>query len=501
MCEFCVTAHKRINALLEHQILSLTEVKKLGSKALVKPTFCVKHSDERLKLFCDTCQKTICRDCTIVDHREHKYNFVADVVERERKVVHAILEETKAKDSAVEEGLKAVQAMESCVEAKIAEVSKEVDVFYDQEVKALECMRTTLKHDITTQGQVKLKALGNQKEMLAFSLAQLLSSSDFAERALADGDDMELLSMKQQLIQRLSQLNASQFYCKPCNSDYLKLQMDKTVSDIGKMATLHYIPDTTKCMLSMVGGEEGISYPTFAGQPVDFMLVIKGGTAVTEPETGCMVRASVEREEQGKSHELPVHDNGDGSYLFSYRPENHGLYTLSVTVEGENVFDSPFIWKVKPKIKDTNELKIVLSDLRLNQGELSDQGKQCWKLKYLGSMPGKSQVEIGLNFTYRDGCGNRNDRYHWCCQDNDNTRHSFLRRVHSNQIASTITSLKNGDIFSVYLNWDSQKLVIYNHRSQQGEVFTNITRRQQIHPIISPCSIEPSGNGFTLDIE
>ena len=39
---------------------------------------------------------------------------------------------------------------------------------------------------ITLQGQVKLKALGSQKEQLSFLLTQLRSSADFAVKALAD---------------------------------------------------------------------------------------------------------------------------------------------------------------------------------------------------------------------------------------------------------------------------------------------------------------------------
>ena len=244
MCEYCVTAHKRINAFLGHQILSLAEVKNLGSKALAKPAFCTKHTDEVLKLYCDTCQKTICRDCTIVDHRDHKYNFVADVAERERKTVEAVLQETKAKDVTVEEGLKAVKATESRVEEKIAEVIKELDAFFDDQFKALMNMQATLRLEVKSQGQAKLKALSNQEEMLALSLAQLRNSTDFAEKALKDGNDLEILSIKQQLIQRLAQLNASQFHCKPCNSDYLKLKMNKRISDMGEMMTLVHAPDT-----------------------------------------------------------------------------------------------------------------------------------------------------------------------------------------------------------------------------------------------------------------
>ena len=258
MCEYCVTVHKRINTFHGHRILTLLEVKDLGSKALAKPAFCTKHADEVLKLYCDTCQKTICRDCTIVDHRDHRYNFVADVAERERKSVEAVLQETKAKDIAVEEGLKAVKDMESRVQFKIVEVSKDVDVFFDEQVKTLEEMRANLKLEVKTQGQAKLKALSNQEEMLALSLAQLRNSTDFAEKALKDGNDLEILSIKQQLIQRLAQLNASQFHCKPCSSDYLKLQMNKRISDIGEMMTLAHGPDTSKCVLSMAGGEEGV---------------------------------------------------------------------------------------------------------------------------------------------------------------------------------------------------------------------------------------------------
>ena len=182
-----------------------------------------------------------------------------------------------------------------------------MDVFYDEQVKALEYMQGNLKHEVTTQGQIKLKQLGSQKEELSFTLAQLRSSVDFMERALADGDDMELLSMKEQLVQRLIQLNTLQVQCKPCKTDYLKLRVEKTIWDIGKMATLHYIPtDRTKCVLSMEGGEEGVMYQTLARQSVDFVLVISDENAAKK----LLVCALVNHEgEANTQQELPVQDN------------------------------------------------------------------------------------------------------------------------------------------------------------------------------------------------
>ena len=171
MCEFCVTAHKRINTFKGHEILSLAEVQKLGSKALVKPSFCTKHAGESLKLFCETCQETICRDCTIVDHRDHQYNFEADVAERERKVVQSSLNQTKAKERAVVEGLKAVQTMKQRVQSKMSQVNKEVDAFFNEQAKELEYRRANVKHEVTTQGQVRVSQLEKQAEALSCFLA------------------------------------------------------------------------------------------------------------------------------------------------------------------------------------------------------------------------------------------------------------------------------------------------------------------------------------------
>ena len=499
MCEFCVTAHKRINATKGHKILTLDEVKRLGSKALVKPAFCRKHTGETLKLFCQTCQKTICRDCTIVDHRDHMYDFVADVAEREREVIQALLLETKAKDRFLEEGLKAVQTMESCVQAKITEVNKEVDVFFDEQVKTLEYMRGNLKHEVTTQGQIKLKQLGSQKEELSLTLAQLRSSVNFAEHALVDGDDIELLSMKEQVVKRLAHLNISQVQCKPCKTDYLKLRVEKTIWDIGKMATLDYIPtDPTKCVLSMVGGEEGVMYQTLAGQSVDFILVIRDEKAAKKVQ----VRALVNHEgaEATIQEDLLVQDNGDKSYIFSYCPETDGLCTLSVMVEGENAHGSPFTWKVKPKVHFLELLSFQASG---EEQYLAQTEKHCWKIKV--DFFGVRNYEIGVSclkqaeLEFNVNCDVEVKRSSWCYKFGKRGKGQFSRS--DNPRAAAINSLRHGDVFSVFLNFDTKKLVIYNARSKQTEVFRDAFEGDKVVPIISPYvqNIQNSVSGLSLD--
>lgn len=523
MCEFCVTAHKRINTFKGHQILSLEEVKAVGSQALVKPAFCEKHTGETLKLFCKTCQKTICRDCTIVDHREHKYDFIADVAEKERNAVRAVLQETKAKERAFAEGLKAVQMMKSRVQRKVSEVNKEVDSFFNEQIKALEYYRTNLKNEAMTQGQVRVKQLESQTEMLSLLLAQLKSSIEFTDRAISDGDDVKLLSMKKQLIQRLAQLNSSKYHLRPCKDDYLKLQVHQAIWDIGKMASLSYIPvSPQKCTVSVVGGEEGVMYQTITGQSVDFVLITKDENGKKVTGGGHQVRAEVvfnskspEKKQKGLHDILPVQDNGDGSYNFSYRRADVGFVTLTVEVEGKSALGSPFTWQVKyPEIilGDRNSERETKGLMKVQLGGWGMYAKQnasaltegmySWKLQLVSSRPpDRIGIEIGVRSGYdayegREGKWKEIVKWCWCYNSANQSSNRSDRQPPS------ITSVQHYDVFTVFLNLNTRKLIIYNIRSKQTELFTEV--KGEVFPVISPSDKDFCKSGtacLTLDVE
>lgn len=40
-----------------------------------RPVFCPVHKQEQLKLFCETCDRLTCRDCQLLEHKEHRYNY------------------------------------------------------------------------------------------------------------------------------------------------------------------------------------------------------------------------------------------------------------------------------------------------------------------------------------------------------------------------------------------------------------------------------------------
>ena len=474
MCDFCVTAHKRFLATRGHQILSMAEVQKLGSKALAKPSFCVKHTGEALKLFCETCQETICRDCTIVDHREHKYNFVADVAEGVRKDLHSSLSKAKDKEIAVSEGLETVEAMKKLVQSKVSEVNKEVDEFFDEQVKALEHQRSSLKREVMTEGKARVDKLEKQSHVLSYFLAQLKSSLKFTSHALDDSDDVQLLTMKKQLSRRLTQLNSAKIECKASQNEYFRLCVRQTIfRDVKELATVRFILNPQMFTVSIVGGDEGVMYRTLAGQTVSLVVTNKD----KEAERGeYHVAASVAKTGEDEQS-LPVLGNGDGSYTFSYCSKSEGSVTLSVTVDGQPVGGSPFQWEVYPVLPICDEPKTMPGLLReriLYEGETTHgncfkDGRYCWKVRVGDFASYRRRFEFGVT-TERNIYYNRGIQT-WSLSVEGS---GFQRVIRSDHRRGKEVSIKRDDVFTVFLNLEKETLSMYNNRSKTTEVFEGV---------------------------
>lgn len=50
---------------------SFVSVESVGTSGQ-RPVFCPIHKQEPLKLFCETCDTLTCRDCQLLEHKEHR---------------------------------------------------------------------------------------------------------------------------------------------------------------------------------------------------------------------------------------------------------------------------------------------------------------------------------------------------------------------------------------------------------------------------------------------
>lgn len=97
LCSQCVAAHRRTRLTKEHEVIALNDLQaqKEVQEKLHRPLLCAVHEREVLKYFCETCDEPVCRECLIIEHREHHYGYLKDVDKKHRSEVGVLVMNTK----------------------------------------------------------------------------------------------------------------------------------------------------------------------------------------------------------------------------------------------------------------------------------------------------------------------------------------------------------------------------------------------------------------------
>lgn len=206
LCQACWIMHKKLVLTQKHKTLSLSEIKDAGEKCLHKPHYCTEHVGEVLKLYCKTCSKTICGDCTYVDHREHKFVFIKDIQDELQVKLQNVLSELKQQEDGLCAALEKLCQLGVEQEADVNCCKKQISqkaAAMRQKIDAEEAMALKAADDILHSRRKKIKA---EEDSVSVTLAKVSSNVSFMRRLLKSGSDVEVASAAAQAIERSEQL-------------------------------------------------------------------------------------------------------------------------------------------------------------------------------------------------------------------------------------------------------------------------------------------------------
>ena len=349
LCEFCTQAHRRGRGTSSHGVVSIEEAKKMGPVAVTKPSLCNEHDGELLKLFCETCEEAICRDCTIVKHREHHYTFVKDAFAKNKKSVVEILSKTKGQAGSLKKAIDGISEMRRSVDLNADQTVQEVLNCFLKLSARLNARCEELIHDVEEIKKVKQKSLEIQQEELEAALGSVQSSVEFTEKALENGSEVEILNMRKQMSSRLEELNSLKWQLEPRVHDIFKFlaedQLLEKITNFGHVAS-HIRAYASMSTVTLGHGIEGLMYNTISGQPVEFIVAAKewDGRKREEGTDACEVEIRSQSGETAFSDYAK--DIGNGTYSFCFTPNElqPNEYQMSVKLNASHVKDSPCTW-------------------------------------------------------------------------------------------------------------------------------------------------------------
>ena len=480
LCKFCEDAHKRFRNTNSHKLMSIDEVKSAGTSAVVKPSMCREHEGESLKLFCESCDKLICTDCTIVEHHDHKFVFAKDAYAKQVGPLSDLLESTKTKVSILKNAIESVVEVNTYVHISAEKAEKLVNDTFDNVIREVEVRRNNLLSDIDCVKKAKIKGLETQKEELEMALGSVKSSVEFTERALKDGTQVDVLQMKKQMTSCLKDLNATSWQLRPCAADNIcfKAVEDQLHEAIFQFGCIYDVTSSAALStVSMGEGDEGVMYDPLCNQPIEFKVVAKDYHDNKREEGGDVVTVVVHVPGQNSSSVVDeVEDNGDGTYKFTYKPQVAGQYHMSVKLNGENVKGTPLVWNAEEwtltQVKKIIGMSVVDGDMRVKvdanlfcwynsiTGTSGfSKGRHLWKVMVCAT---SGNVSVGIVQADQRQTGNFawNRGNQWVLHNGQKYQPSL-----GCAMQSSITSLAAGDVLELLLDCDNGKLMIYNQRS------------------------------------
>ena len=216
ICTDCTEAHKLMYLLSSHRVVSIDSLRSTISKnppeklqVFSREVKCSKHKDEPLKLYCHDCSKLVCRDCIVIDHKDHEYAFVIDAA----PLCKAEIQEKAESVKKITEGVKSAVISLGESRKKLSDhgiaTTRAIDQAIDEIVAKLAEKRREMKEKASRIVSETEERIAAQEKNAQLAVGELVSLQEFMSHSLETETDQEILSLKKQVsdqVERVSKL-------------------------------------------------------------------------------------------------------------------------------------------------------------------------------------------------------------------------------------------------------------------------------------------------------
>ncbi|XP_072033916.1 E3 ubiquitin-protein ligase TRIM33-like [Amphiura filiformis] len=210
LCEDCVKAHHRVRVTKDHVIRSKEEVDAPDSGAAQPEAlrsdikfFCRIHKQEPLKLYCETCDKLTCRDCQLLEHKEHRYQFISEAAIRQKAAMKVLLNKLQEKHSYVIQTRKHIRDKKLELIKNEQKVTQEIKTLVYKLVTEINNRGKRLITELSTACEARRKVFDQQMQEIERLERTIQHCYKFTEQAAASDNDSALLCSRKLIVQQL----------------------------------------------------------------------------------------------------------------------------------------------------------------------------------------------------------------------------------------------------------------------------------------------------------
>ena len=327
-----------------HKIVSIDQLLKIKADELVPenltPSKCEVHG-ELLKIYCFDCNKLICRDCTVKDHRDHDIQFNNVAADNKKKELMESLKPLREVKDYLLQALEKVSHTQREVESQGDSVANTIETSFEELHAILETHKRQLLEDAGRRVREKIEKLKGQEENLSIASAEVCSVIDYTEQSVRLCSDDEVMSMHTEISQRIKE--EVEEHDKPGNrlEPVEEADMGVEVKCAEAMQLLCQKAKITRPADYLVVN----NIPCMA--EVDKEIKMEVVNTIKKPfKSDLNLQCQIKSLPTGSVSRPKIDIKDAGRYDISYTPSVHGRHELSISAYGQPVPGSPFTMTV-----------------------------------------------------------------------------------------------------------------------------------------------------------
>lgn len=336
ICVSCLASHQKMSVKFRgHETFSLEDLRS-GAKAFpyrqLPPCECPEHK-ELYKLYCFDCCRLICRDCIIIEHAQHHYEFVTKSVDTTRAALGANLVPLKQLLENFTETARLITEKKNDITNQGVFVSRHIHEKFTKIIELMKKREVELLKKTESAVKKKLVRLDKQEKEIHRGMASLKTVMDYVHNHLEVISDEELLVIQHQLYSHIEDSVQAHKELKlvPADSANLAVKIDfedALVKICRERAQLYLFPQYKKSHVHMAE----IHKETI-------QLVTEPNSNHVTPASS--ISAQLVSEVDGSVVDASVFKGGKGLYEVTYTPKVRGRHKLNIAVDGEAILTSP----------------------------------------------------------------------------------------------------------------------------------------------------------------
>ena len=344
-------------SFIHNSLLGLLE--KEDREDLLKPPFCSKHKNERLRYFCSSCGACICPVCFAEDHRGHEFDVIEKALQEDKKYIMLNVETIKEKANLFREEIRKCEKTSEDVELIIAFAKHDVSEAAQHVITKIRSQEKQLLESLEMTRRERIERINSAKQEMESLVEQMNQATKYAENLVQRRSGLDIIQTKTTLKEKFQELGGVKVP-KHHQTTFAKFnaasQQDLT---LGFIQLYSQLANAAKSTL------EGLDGTFQACVEAEFTLCPKTaeGEIYNQPDLKDQVELQIKPTKDVAN--VTVREREDGNLTLKFTPKVPGAYSVKVKINGEKLPTCPFTLPVKER-----QLVVIGElDLKFNQGQ------------------------------------------------------------------------------------------------------------------------------------